>query len=449
MPVSSPPRLLVLFQGTWEDEALQQRKRAGELVLEREGFELLSRRHWPKLLHFDARSYADRLCATYRGRIDAVWSNDDGFGCLLAAVVARRLGLPGNDPRAVVQCQHKLLLRNLLARALPAATVVAQPMPFPLSDRRSRDASAVAAAVAALGRGWPLFCKPVKGVFSALARRVDTPEELAAHARLPWFDRLMLRGSTRPWAQIAASVMPLPCPADHLLLEEPMAGVQVNVDGFAEDGVVHVLGIVDERMYDDEVAGARHFAGFTYPSRLPAEVQARVREVATAAVTAVGFTRGTWNAELFVQPDGAVRVIEINPRSAGQFGTLYRDVDGIDMEGLAIALAAGRSAASVPRRAPVAGAAASFVFRRFDGTTAPLPDEGALAWLAEAHPRARLWLEPAHGRALRREYRWFGSHRYAVLNHAARDFEALFAEGGECARRLFGNAGAMGHLAFP
>ncbi len=438
----SPPRLLVLFQGNWEDEALQRRVRAGELLLEREGFEILSLRHAHRLFRFDARAFADRMCATYRSRIDGVWSNDDGFGCLLAAVMAERLGLPGNDPRAVVRCQHKVLLRHVLATAVPHATVAATALPFSLSDRRSRAAAAIEAAVAAAGRRWPLFCKPAKGVFSALARVVRNAGELAEQHRLSWWDRATLRGSTRPFEQLAADVLPLPCSVDRLLLEEPMSGMQVNVDGFVENGTVHVLGIVDEWMYGDEVAGARHFAGFTYPSRLPVETQVRVRAVAEAAIRAVGATRGQWNVELFVGADGAVRVIEINPRAAGQFTTLYRDVDGIDVDGMAIAQALGRGIASVPRTTPVAGAAASFVFRRFDGSTGPVPDPSALRWLGERHPRARLWLEHGEGRALRREYRWYGSHRYAVVNHAAADFGELFRDGSEIAQRLFG-AGSL------
>src|SRR5262245_9602135 len=123
MARASPPRLLALFHGSWEEEALFDKKRSGELQLEREGFELLHFPHCLRLFWFDARRYADRLCSAYRGRIDAVWSNDDGIGCLLAAIVAARLGLPGNDPRAVVRSQHKLVMRGILGSALPGATV--------------------------------------------------------------------------------------------------------------------------------------------------------------------------------------------------------------------------------------------------------------------------------------------------------------------------------------
>src|SRR5688572_9838423 len=135
-------------------------------------------------------------------------------------------------------------------------------------------------------------------------------------------------------------------------------------------------------MYEKEVAGARHFAGFTYPCRHPEPVQQRLRAAAAAAIRAVGFTRGLFNIEMFVLRDGSVRVIEINPRSAAQFATMYREVDGVDIEGIGIALALGQSAASVKRCAPTAGAAASFVFRKFDGTRGPMPASGAEQWLA-------------------------------------------------------------------
>jgi hypothetical protein len=208
--------------------------------------------------------------------------------------------------------------------------------------------------------------------------------------------------------------------------------------------VVHVLGIVDEWMYPGAVRGARHFAGFTYPSRHPAAAQERMRWVAPAAVRALGLTQGLWNVELFLLADGSVRVIEVNARGAGQFATLYRDVDGLDIEGIAIALACGEDPLQVPRCEPVAGAAGSFVFRQFDGGPGKVPAPEALPWLAASHPNARLWHEPADRRALRREYRWFGSHRYAVLNLSARDFDDLAAEAEECSQRLFGLSPAFG-----
>jgi biotin carboxylase len=169
-------------------------------------------------------------------------------------------------------------------------------------------------------------------------------------------------------------------------------------------------------------------------------VQQRLREAAAAAVAAVGYDHGVFNVELFVLDDGSVKVIEVNPRSAGQFISMYRAVDGFDLERFAIALAAGIDPATLPRRAATAAAAGSFVFRCFDGSAGAPPDPAGVQWLRTAAPEARLWLEPTTKAALHREYRWFGSHRHAVLNLAAADLPSLHEFAAAAARRLFGAA---------
>ncbi|MFO1077235.1 MAG: ATP-grasp domain-containing protein [Planctomycetota bacterium] len=435
---NDPLRLLVLFQGRWEDEALTAMRRDGDVVAFFEGFEPLSFGGLLRGTFGDARRWTERLVRKYRGRIDAVWSNDEPFGCLLAAAMAKRLGLPGAEPAAIVRAQHKVLLREALAEHCPELTVRAAALSRSIRRRAVADAAWIAAEVANLGLSWPLFVKPAKATFSVLARRVADARELAAHLRLSWLDRRLLTATVRPFQQLASEFVRLPCGPAHPLLETPLHGHQVNVDGYAWRGDMHVLGEVDEWMYPGEVAGARHFAGFVYPSRQAADTRQRLRAAAIAAVRAIGYDHGMWNVELFVRDDGDVKVIEINPRSAGQFASLYGAVLGLDLERMAVALAAGRDPGAVPRLAPTAGAAASFVFRCFDGRQGPPPRADGLEWLARTHPGARLWTEPAGPRALRREYRWLGSHRHAVLNLAAADFAALVRAGDECGQRLFG-----------
>jgi hypothetical protein len=430
-------RLLLLFQGMWEQECVDALRGSHDVVLEREGFDSMQWRVAWRMPFFDGAAWLDRMTSTYRGRVDAVWSNDDQCGALFAAVLARRLGLPGAAPEAIVRAQHKLLLRQALAAAVPDVNVAAASLPAD-SRARLRDERWLAARVAEQGLRWPLFCKPVKASFSVMAARVDDAGALARHLALPRLDRWLLRVQGRPFEQVARTLLPLPCRPTDVLLEQPLRGRQVNVDGYAVRGDVRVLGLLDECMYPGETNGARHFAGFTMPSRLPADVQQRARDAAIAAVRAVGYDHGLFNVELFALDDGSVRVIEVNPRSAAQFTSLYRAVHGVDVETLAIRLAAGLDVDDLPRVAPRAGAAASFVFRRFDGTAGPEPSDAARSWLAATHPDARLFTETSSRAQLRREYRWLGSHRYAVLNHAAADFTTLFADGAECARRLFG-----------
>jgi hypothetical protein len=98
----------------------------------------------------------------------------------------------------------------------------------------------------------------------------------------------------------------------------------------------------------------------------------------------------------------------------------YEWVIGIDTYELGFALALDRPL-PLPH-APRFGAAASFVWRSFDGSSCPrLPTAQDLAWLAHEYPEARLELYPKRGAGLQRDLKWLGSHRWAVLNMPGHD----------------------------
>ncbi|MFT4512792.1 MAG: hypothetical protein ACI91B_001492 [Planctomycetota bacterium] len=437
MPSGPPIRVLVLFPGEWDEHALTELEADGTITAFREGFDVRRFPQCLKVIWFDAHRFLDQLCRKYRGRIDAVWSNDEQFGCLLAALLADRLSLPGTSPEVVVRAQHKLLMRQALAQAVPDATVAAHALPWQLRDARWRDPEAIAAAVVALGLSWPLFFKPIKGTFSVLARRADSAQDLAKQLRLSRVDYFSLRRLIRPFESLASRVIELPCPSDHLLAEQAMHGRQVNVDGYARSGRIHILGIVDECTYATRV-GAQHFMGFTYPSRWREPIRSKLVATVTASLRAIGFDYGQFNVELFVQDDGSVRVIEINPRAAAQFTTFYRDVEGRCLARDGIWLAAGRDPADLPRLPRVATTAASVVWRRFDGCGIAAASVSGRRWLRETHPNARLWLDDTSHRSVQRQYRWLGSYRYAVLNCSGDSLQELQSLSDECGQRLFG-----------
>lgn len=423
-----PARVLVVFGKEWDRGAFAPQLAAGEIELTFEGFDLFRFPGNARLLAFDAWRFVDRICAKYAGRVDAVLSNNEQFGALLAAVIAQRLGLPGNDPRAVVLAHHKLACREAQRRIAADAVPRFAPLGFALDDPRAHDARALQAAVAASDLAWPLFVKPIKATFSVLARRVDSAQELARHLRFGAFERRIIRRLVQPYAQIAAQVAPGLADPAGMLLETPIAGHQVNVDGYVFRGDVRIVGMTDALTYPNEANGAQHFLRFAYPSRIAADVRARIERLTRLLLAELGFVHGFFNAEFFVRPDGRVQYIEVNPRLASQLADLYRWVDGRDVYRMLVALARGRDPETVERLAPAAGAAASFVWRKFDGTgTERLPTRADLDWLAREHPDARLMLYAKRGAALAREYKWLGSHRYAVMNLGAADEARLRA----------------------
>ena len=201
-----------------------------------------------------------------------------------------------------------------------------------------------------------------------------------------------------------------------MLVEELLEGRQLNVDGYVHEGRVRLLGMADELMYPGTMA----FMRFASPANVGAALRARIVDAAGRVLSGFGLTHGFFNLEFFVDRHERLKLIEINPRLAAQLAQVHEWVRGIDTYELGFAMALNRPlpAAQTPRF----GAAASFVWRSFDGSSCPrLPSRDDLRWLAREMPQARLELYPKKGASLRRELKWLGSHRWAVLNMPGRD----------------------------
>jgi hypothetical protein len=410
------PKLLFLFPECWDHPALAKLDflRDGFQVIT-EGFDLFRFPENANLLWFDAPAFVERMVRRYRGAgLAGVVSTHEQYGALIAAIVAQRLGLPGTDPSAVIRSQHKLLARQRTAAALPGATPRFTAIPWTVDS------------ISASQLPYPLFVKPVKAAYSVLARRVDHADELLRHlAFRPW-ERHVIRRLIKPFDDLAREQATGAdrCPVDvhHLIGEEVLDGVQVNVDGYVHHGAVHCLGVVDSVMYPGTIA----FQRFEYPSRLPAEVQRRLEQVASRAVEALGFDHGMFNVELFWRPrDGDIKIIEINPRLAGQLADLYERVDGGNPYQVLADLALGR-APCWSRGAGRYCTAASFVLREFDDAPKVIPSRAERRWLRDRHPDAALQTFMKRGESRGREMRWLGSYRYATLSLGGRDREDLF-----------------------
>jgi len=405
-------RVLVLFAQEWDRLALSDPALNARFEFLHAGFDVFRFPDNLRLLSFDVRRAIDRWVGWARRReVDAVVSPNEQFGVLIAAVIARRLGLPGPDPKAVLVAQHKYYSRSALDVVMPEVNPVFEVFPHAFSDTE-------------LPRAFPFFVKPVKATFSVLARCVETLSDLRQHLRFRPFERYIVWRLLRPFNDLLAEHSGFSVDAHHWIAEGIVHGLQVNIDGYVERGRVRILGIVDELMYP----GTHAFNRFEYPSSLPQPVQSRMREIARRAIRAVGFDHGFFNVELVYDPHGdTIRVIEINPRIASQFVTLYEWVEGIKLFPAMLDLALGETP-RLERALPSKRCAASFVFRAFDGR--PIrnaPDARRLARVRQRHPDARVMLYLKRGADLAREMKWMGSHRYAIVNVSGRDRDDLYA----------------------
>jgi hypothetical protein len=222
-----------------------------------------------------------------------------------------------------------------------------------------------------------------------------------------------------------------------MLLESPVPPQvpQYNLDGWVHEGQVHLLGVVDAVMYPRTQA----FMRWDLPSALPAPVQQRALDVARRFLQAAGFRQGLFNMEFFHDPaTDRLTVIEFNPRLASQFSDLYLRTTGWDPHAISVALALGQDPRTLPRAAPVAGAAASLVYRAFEAKQVPpMPTAAQQARWQAAFPDGLLMCMPKQGHALARDLKWLGSHRYGVVHLHGRDAAELRARA-EAASALLG-----------
>jgi hypothetical protein len=117
---------------------------------------------------------------------------------------------------------------------------------------------------------------------------------------------------------------------------------------------------------------------------------------------------------------------------ASQFADLYARVDGLELFGMALALAHGRNPWQVARTRPTAAIATSSVYRVFDSRHPHLPQRHLpMPTVAKSHalqlsyPDHLLFQYPKSGRSLARDFKWLGSYRYGILHMGGCDAAAL------------------------
>lgn len=397
-------RTLVLFNYDWDLNGFARLEK--HFRFDSEGFDLFSFPSNTRLAWFNMERFVDRLQRrSRRSGWQAVISNHEQFGALAAALLAERMGWPGTPVVAILACQHKLHARRVLEQVCPEAN-----LPFSALD-------AAYGEPAPEGLTYPQFVKPVKAAFSVLATTVANRAELQAHTRFGRWELWVIRHLVEPFEEVARRRLPAAGTAHRMLLEQPVKGLQYNMDGYVLDAAVHEIGVVQAVMYP----GTEAFMRFDYPSGLPSEVHHRALDIARRFLGAIGFTHGMFNMEFFHDPlTGKLTVIEFNPRMAPQFSDLYLRVEGIDLHRMALELAWGRDPGLLPRAQPVAGAASSFVYRIFDPRTPVcMPGAHQRTAFARVFPDGLLLEFPKPRGSMRRDFKWLGSYRYAIIHLGA------------------------------
>ena len=243
-------------------------------------------------LHFEhPEQAAEQLVAELRAKpVQAILALGDSQTAT-AAYAARALGLRYNSPEAVDRCRSKLLQRQVLAAA-------GLPVPAFFSFSATDDLSDVLDRIV-----FPCVLKPLRlSASRGVIRANDATEFCAAAARIR-----RLLGS--PELQVTREP-----DLDRILVERYIPGDEIALEGLLERGRLRVLALFDK---PDPLEGP-YFEESIYvtPSRLAAEVQARIFRCAAEAVRALCLTEGPLHAEFRLNEEGPW-VLEIAPRPIG------------------------------------------------------------------------------------------------------------------------------------
>ena len=404
-------RILVLFPDEWDRAAAGDPRYRNRFEFLYEGFDLFRFPDNARLFTFDALTFVDRLARKYaRAGLAAITTSDEQFGPFLASLLAERLGLPCTPVQAVLTLQHKFYARQAFERLVPEsnARFGLVPRGYTAADVPLR---------------FPFYVKPAKAAYSVLARRVDSYPALRSLTHFGWFEQAIIERLVKPFGDVMRAYSSYTVHPFSMVAEELLHGRQVTANGFARNGKVTMLGTVDSIMYP----GTDHFHRFQYPSSLtPAEL-ARIDDVATRAIEGVGFTHGVFNIEMRLDPSSGIpRIIEVNPRVAGQFYDLFERVDGFSLFDVVLQLGMGEAPA-IRRRCGAQAHAASFVLRDLAGEgLGRWPSAASIRELQRRNPDAHVMIYRKRGADLKREVKWLGSYRYGTFNVGAATLEELF-----------------------
>ncbi|MEV6580900.1 ATP-grasp domain-containing protein [Streptomyces sp. NPDC051582] len=209
----------------------------------------------------------------------------------LAALLAERTGLPGNDPRLARAARNKILMGEAFAAAgIPAPRWAL-----------AHDGAQAHRAAREHGLGWPLVVKPAEQGGSWGVSVVDGPDRLAGAV-----------DAARQYAYARPHGLELDTRA---LLQEYVPGEEYSCDTVVADGVAYPLPVVAK---DTTEGRYRIETGHTCPSGLTAAMVAKVQHTAARAALAVGVRNGIAHTEVKIPPGSQTPyVIETGARLPG------------------------------------------------------------------------------------------------------------------------------------
>lgn len=322
---------------------------------------------------------SEQRLAEFGGTVDGIIGYWDFPGSAIVPLLCKRHNLPGPPLSAVAACEHKYWARVEQQKSIPDYVPR-----FCAVDPFADD------PLAQVDLAFPFWLKPIKAHSSYLGFKIENRSDF--EACLP-----IIRANIGNFGEgFNAFLKHVDVPGEiatvdgcHCIAEEIISeGEQCTLEGYVYQDDVTVYGVVDS------IRTGLHqscFSRYQYPSRLPAPVQARMIKAAGRFLRHIGYNGAPFNAEFYWNPQtDQVRLLEVNTRLSKSHSPLFKMVDGVTHQKVAIDLVLGHKP-DFPHRQGKCRIAAKFMERVFDdGIVARIPDKADIERFHQAFPDAMM-----------------------------------------------------------
>lgn len=287
----------------------------------------------------------EEACLKYaqEHQVDGVLAAATDFSVLTMSRIAEEMHLPGINYEAAKRIKNKAAVRKCLFDAKADDTG------YSFEINSLEEASMILPQVK-----FPVMMKPCDGSGSRGASRVDRAEDFEKACKFAMDGSITHRAVAEPFVE----------------------GKEYGVESFVDNGVIHILGVMQKDMtlppYYAEL-------GHAIPSGLPAAIEEKIKTCVHKALVALGVNHGSVNMDLLLSERGDVHIVDVGARMGGNLiGSHVIPIGtGIDYMGNMIRAAVGDATDFTPIHEPQP--VATKLLALTPGIVKALPDFGQIA----------------------------------------------------------------------
>ncbi|MBP3708100.1 MAG: ATP-grasp domain-containing protein [Clostridia bacterium] len=301
-------KVMILGAGLLQSYVIKRAKDLGyeTIVLDMDE-NAIGRKYADKFIPINIVDKEECLEVAQENNIDGVLTAATDYGVITSAYIANKMGLPGLDVSVAAIIKNKYDVRRILYENGADDTNQF----FEITDINDVDEVCKEAI-------FPLIVKPCDGSGSKGVCKVNSKDEL----KLAIKDALEVSLSKKA------------------LAETFIVGNEYGVESFVHNNEIHILGIMKKEMTKPPFYAE---LGHCIPSKLPNNIEKKVKEVAEKAIKSLGINFGAVNMDLLITSDGKVCIVDIGARMGGNLigSHIIPLSSGIDYMGNIIKCAVG------------------------------------------------------------------------------------------------------------